>query len=298
MSLSVWYGCAQVLPVVPYGALLCDLYGFSFRIGTGKSLATADSARLSCRMGAQATSVIPKHRLLLLIRESKVHIKQTWIFHSRGLLLGTTSNMESLDIVKACVGDDHNDACKGFKPLQRLNLSESEKEELVVNLLGAEVSLSDLICDASGRKGGVSLFEALLKLPNGHLTVKAVLDSLMKQKHMDEGVEITLSSGLLYNVGKDHSETKILEDLLKIRRQSQGKGSVAKAAVDGVLTHPVIEAFIRQKWHSARFLYFGHIRYSLSTKVSTAEITNLPQGCGFSSLLPSPAICGSRSMPS
>ena len=172
----------------------------------------------------------------------------------------TTSNMESLDKMKACVGDDHNDTCKEFRPLQKRNLSESEKETLVANLLRAEVSLSDVICDASGRKGGVSLFEALLTLPNGHLTAKAVLESLMKEKQTEEGVEITLSSGLLYRVGKDYPETKILEDLLKIRRQSQGKSSVAKAAVDGVLTHPVIEAFIRQKWHSARFLYFAHIR--------------------------------------
>ena len=69
----------------------------------------------------------------------------------------TTSNMESLDIVEPCV----HDACNGFRALQRPNLSESEKMSLVENLLGAEVSLSDLICDASGRKGGVSLFEAL-----------------------------------------------------------------------------------------------------------------------------------------
>ena len=175
--------------------------------------------------------------------------------------MATTSNMESLDKMKACVGDDHNDACKQFRPLQKRNLSESEKETLVANLLRAEVSLSDLICDGSGRKGGLSLFEALITLPNGHLAVKAVLDSLMKEKSTEDGVEITLSSGLLYHVGKDNPETKILKDLLKIRRQSQGKSSVAKAAVDGVLTHPVIEAFIRQKWHSARFLYFGHIRY-------------------------------------
>jgi len=69
---------------------------------------------------------------------------------------------------------------------------------------------------------------------------------------------ITLSSGLVYRAGKD--QTQILQDLLKIRRQIRGKGSVAEAAIDGVLTHPVIEAFIRQKWHSARFFYFFHIR--------------------------------------
>ena len=194
------------------------------------------------------------------------------IFHyKQGLLLETTSYMENLDKMKTCEGNDHNDACKEFRTFRKPNLSGSEKETLVANLIEAKVSLSDLICDASVEKGVVSLFEALLMLPNGHLNAKAVLDSLMKEKQMEEGVEITLSSGLLYRVGKDFRETKILEDILKIRRESQEKGSAAIAAVDGVFTHPVMEAFIRQKWHSARFLYFGHIRYSSSTKVSMIE---------------------------
>ena len=58
----------------------------------------------------------------------------------------------------------------------------------------------------------------------------------------------------------DSCETKIQEDLLKVKSQCKGRGSTAEDAVNGVLTHPVMEAFIRQKWHMARFLYFGHIR--------------------------------------
>ena len=59
-------------------------------------------------------------------------------------------------------------------------------------------------------------------------------------------------SGVLYRIGTDYRETKILEDILRVRSQTQGRGSRAEGAVSGVLTHPVMEAFIRQKWHVAR----------------------------------------------
>ena len=117
-----------------------------------------------------------------------------------------------------------------------------------------------MVCDKDGQNGDMSLFEGLLTLPNGHLTVKEVLDTLLEQVETEE-IKIKLRTGLLFRIGKDHCETKILEDLLKVRRQCQRRGSTAEAAVNGILNHPVIEAFIRQKWHSARFLYFGHIRF-------------------------------------
>ena len=160
---------------------------------------------------------------------------------------------------EVCQGDVHNGTCKEFRRWEKGNLSDIGREILAGQMIAARVSLSDLVCDENGQKG--SLFEALLKLPNGHLTVKAVLDSLRKVKERNEEVEITLRSGLLFR--RDQHETKILGDLLKFRRQNQDQEQIrARAAVDGVLTHPVIEAFIRQKWHSARFLYFAHIRYS------------------------------------
>ena len=138
----------------PYGTLLCNLYGFSFRNGSGKSLLLdLQLTQPAWVVGIGCSSASS---------ESQTGSVTSWIFSEACgygrecfLILGlneadmdlspqsrtsprTTSNMESLDIVKACVGDDHNDACKGFRPLQKLNLSESEKESLVVNLLGAE----------------------------------------------------------------------------------------------------------------------------------------------------------------
>ena len=160
--------------------------------------------------------------------------------------------------MELCDGTDHIDACKLFKDLHRHNVSENEKAKLVENILRKGASLSDLICNAHGKKGSKSLFKALFSLPNGHLTAKTVLNSLLREN--EDSLEIKLSSGLLFRPGDDHCESKVFEDLLEIRRQSQAKGSAAEAAVDEVLTHPVMEAFIRQKWHSARFLHFAHIR--------------------------------------
>jgi len=89
--------------------------------------------------------------------------------------------------------------------------------------------------------------------------MKEVLNTQMEMMETEE-IKIKLGSGLLYRIGKDFCETKILEDLLKVRRQCKERGSTAEDAVNGVLTHPVMEAFIRQKWHMAKFLFFAHIR--------------------------------------
>ena len=109
------------------------------------------------------------------------------------------------------------------------------------------------------QKRCVSLFEGLLSLPNGHLTIEVVLDTLLTRSATGD-IQIKLGSGVLYRIGTDYRDTKIFEDILRVRSQTQGKGSRAEDAVSGVLTHPVMEAFIRQKWHAARFLFHGHIR--------------------------------------
>ena len=162
--------------------------------------------------------------------------------------------------MEVCQENNHNDACNKIRKFYGAKLSQSDREALVKSIEEGGVSLSDLVCDNDRQKGGVSLFEGLLTLPNGHLTTKEVLNTLIEKLETDE-INIRLGSGLLYRVGKDFCETKILEDLLKVRSQCKGRGcSTAEDAVDGVLTHPVMEAFIRQKWHIVRFLYFGHIR--------------------------------------
>ena len=159
--------------------------------------------------------------------------------------------------MEACNRNNHNQACILIKNYRKAKLSQEQRTRLVERIEDGDISLSDMVCsDKDGQTGGVSLFEGLLTLPNGHLTVKEVLGTLIENTDSGE-IKIRLGSGRLYRFGK---ETKILEGLLKMRTQSQGKGSVAEDSVNGVLTHPVMEALIRQKWHSARFLYFGHFR--------------------------------------
>ena len=73
----------------------------------------------------------------------------------------------------------------------------------------------------------MSLFEGLLTLPNGHFTIEVVLDSLLTRSATGE-IQIKLGSGVLYRIGTDYRETKILEDILRVRSQTQGRGSRAE----------------------------------------------------------------------
>ena len=155
-----------------------------------------------------------------------------------------------------CTENNHSDACIIFSKFQ----ADSDRVLLARQIIGDGVSLSDLVCQmVNKQKRCVSLFEGLLTLPNGHLTIEVVLDTLLTRSATGE-IQIKLGSGVLFRIGTDYRETKILEDILRVRSQTQGRGSRAEGAVSGVLTHPVMEAFIRQKWHVARFLFHGHIR--------------------------------------
>ena len=155
-----------------------------------------------------------------------------------------------------CTENNHSDACIIFSNFQ----ADSDRVLLARQIIGGGVSLSDLVCKIVNRqKRCVSLFEGLLTLPNGHLTIEVVLDTLLTRSATGE-IQIKLGSGVLYRIGTDYRETKILEDILRVRSQTQGRGSRAEDAVSGVLTLLVMEAFIRQKWYMARFLFHGHIR--------------------------------------
>ena len=162
--------------------------------------------------------------------------------------------------MEVCKENNHNEACNIIRNVYGTKHSQIERETLVKSIKDGFVSLSDMVCGKDGQIGHVSLFEGLVTLPNGHLIMKEVLNTQMERMETEE-IKIKLGSGLLYRIGKDFCETKILEDLLKVRRQCKERGSTAEDAVNGVLTHPVMEAFIRQKWHMAKFLFFAHIRY-------------------------------------
>jgi len=162
--------------------------------------------------------------------------------------------------VQGCQEDKHSDACCLFSNYREEELSHEERVTLADKIDGKNISLSDSVCvKRESESEVVSLFEGLLTSPNGHLTIKVILDGLMDRLQTNK-IKIKLRSGALFRVEKEYPETRVLEALLKVRRETQGKGSRAEDAVSEVFTHPVIEAFIRQKWHAARFLFFGHIR--------------------------------------
>jgi len=159
--------------------------------------------------------------------------------------------------MEACNANNHNQACILIKDYRKAKLSQEGRIRLVRRIEDGGISLSDMVCsDKEKKTGRVSFFEGLLTLPNGHLAVEEVLNTLIENTDSGE-IKIRLGSRRLYRFRK---ETIILEGLLKMRTQSQGKGSAAQDAVNGVLTHPVMEALIRQKWHSNRFIFIGHSR--------------------------------------
>ena len=117
------------------------------------------------------------------------------------------------------------------------------------------ISLSDLICDkeTSGQK--ISVFSTIIAEPNGHLTMSRVLSSIVETPSEGE-VRIQLGSGLLYREEEEH-KTRILEELVHLRARYKGRPGMA--AVRVVLSHPVMEAFIREKWHTVNYHLRDHI---------------------------------------
>ena len=70
---------------------------------------------------------------------------------------------------------------------------------------------------------------------------------------------ISLGGGRLYRQEAWAQETRVLEDLLQLRSSSTHLEETGRDAIKGILRYPAMEAFVRQKWHRVRFLYFGHI---------------------------------------
>merc|ERR1719166_676231 len=119
-----------------------------------------------------------------------------------------------------CTENNHSNACIILSNFQ----AGSDRVLLARQIIGGGVSLSDLVCKIDNRqKRCVSLFEGLLTLPNGHLTIEllleVVLDTLLTRSATGE-IQIKLGSGVLYRIGADYRETKILEDILRVRSQT------------------------------------------------------------------------------
>ena len=118
-----------------------------------------------------------------------------------------------------------------------------------------DISLSDLICDKKMSGLKISVFSTIVGEPNGHLIMSRVLDSIVETPSEGE-VRIKLGSGLLYREEGEH-KTRILEELVHLRARYKVRPGMA--AVRVVLAHPVMEAFIREKWHTVNYHLRDHI---------------------------------------
>ena len=118
--------------------------------------------------------------------------------------------------MELCTENNHNHACIVFSNFQAHGNSVILAEQIV----GCGVSLSDSICHEQTKS--VSLFEGLLTHPNGHLTIKVVLDTLLTKTSTGD-IQIKLGYGVIYRIGTDYRETKILEDILRVRSQARGQ---------------------------------------------------------------------------
>ena len=143
------------------------------------------------------------------------------------------------------------------KSIKESENSDKQRQELANFITMNDICLSDMICTKEDR---TSVFEAVLSLPNGHMALKPMLDSLL-EKRTEKQLVIRLGGGRLYRQEDQVQETKVLEDLLQLRSSCAYMEENGREAIKGILRYPAMEAFVRQKWHRVRFLYFGHIWY-------------------------------------
>ena len=90
--------------------------------------------------------------------------------------------------------NNHNHACIVFSNFQAHGNSVILAEQIV----GCGVSLSDSICHEQTKS--VSLFEGLVTLTDGHLTIKVVLDTLLTKTPTGD-IQIKLGCGVIYRIG-------------------------------------------------------------------------------------------------
>ena len=82
--------------------------------------------------------------------------------------------------MELCIENNHNHACIVFSNFRAHGNSVILAEQIV----GRGVSLSDSICHEQTKS--VSLFEGLLTLPNGHLTIKVTVDQDSDRRDSDQ----------------------------------------------------------------------------------------------------------------
>ena len=95
--------------------------------------------------------------------------------------------------MELCTENNPNHACIVFSNFQAHGNSVILAEQIV----GCGVSLSDSICHEQTKS--VSLFEGLVTLTDGHLTIKVVLDTLLTKTPTGD-IQIKLGCGVIYRI--------------------------------------------------------------------------------------------------
>ena len=151
--------------------------------------------------------------------------------------------MAGLDPRKPLQGKEHNEKeCKDLK------------DDLLKFLAEMEISLTDHLCN---REEDQSVLQTLLTLDEGCEIITEMLDSL-KNSTSSKNIEVTLGSGMLFDLSKPCGQSKILAELMGVRnRTEQGRSF---DSVTALIKHPVMVIFIREKWQKIKFAFFVHLR--------------------------------------
>ena len=173
---------------------------------------------------------------------------------------------------ESCSSDcDRTDACSTFRkfmgglgprdPLEGPENTVKEhrdmKEDLCKFLNENHISLVDHLCTGGGDK---SVLQTLLTIDDGCDIISNQLDSLKEFKNLRNTIiEVKLGCGKLFDKEKPGEQAKILKELIGVRNRTPAWGR-SYNTLTGLIKHPVMVIFIREKWEKVKFGFFVHLR--------------------------------------
>ena len=130
------------------------------------------------------------------------------------------------------------------------------KEDLCKFLNENHISLVDHLCTG----GDKSVLQTLLTIDDGCDIISNQLDSLKEFKNLRNTIiEVKLGCGKLFDKKKPGEQAKILKELLGVRNRTPAWGR-SYNTLTGLIKHPVMVIFIREKWEKVKFGFFVHLR--------------------------------------
>ena len=167
------------------------------------------------------------------------------------------------------------EVCSKIQDLM-IRIHEKEGEERLAEvsklsdfLSGEEVSLQTKICferklrirwKTTKIKPQNSLLNALLTLPEGCEIIKKQLKSLVFSEGHGSVVGVKLGTKKLFKLDTENKfeQTSVLQELLSARNKMPLGQSYKE--LTALVKHPVIVAFVLEKWDKVRDSFFLHLR--------------------------------------